>query len=211
MKVLLVNGSPNQKGCTFTALSEVAKALDAEKVGTEMFHIGTKPIGGCLGCRKCHGTGKCVRGEDRVAECLAIAGEFDGFVFGTPVYFASANGALSTFMNRLFIQDLCSGENRFRLKPAAAVVSARRAGTTATFDQMNKYFAISQMPIVSSSYWNMVHGNTPEEVKQDIEGLQTMRVLGRNMAFLLKCREAGLKAGISLPENEEIVETNFIR
>jgi multimeric flavodoxin WrbA len=210
MKVLLVNGSPNKEGCTFTALSEVAKTLNDEGIETKIFNIGIKPIAGCIACRKCMEQGKCVF-DDSVNKCAEITGQFDGFVFGTPVYYASANGAMSAFMDRLFISDLCSGKNSFYLKPAAAVVSARRAGTTATFDQMNKYFTITQMPVVSSSYWNQVHGEAPDEVRQDIEGMQVMRVLGRNMAFMLKCKEAGLKAGVALPKREEPVETNFIR
>lgn len=210
MKILLVNGSPNKEGCTFTALSEVTKTLNEEGIETEIFHIGTKPIAGCTACGKCQESGKCIF-DDKVGECLDIAGRFNGFVFGTPVYYASANGAMSAFMDRLFFADLCSGKNSFYLKPAAAVVSARRAGTTAAFDQMNKYFTISQMPVVSSQYWNMVHGNTPDEVRQDLEGMQVMRVLGRNMAFMLKCKEAGLKAGVPLPRVEEPVKTNFIR
>jgi multimeric flavodoxin WrbA len=210
MKVLLVNGSPHREGCTFTALSEVAKTLGEEGVETQIFQIGTKPVSGCLACQKCLELGKCVI-NDRVNECLEIADRYDGFVFGTPVYYASANGAMSAFMDRLFISNLCSGKECFYLKPAAAVISARRAGTTATFDQINKYFTISQMLVVSSQYWNMVHGNTPEEVRQDIEGLQTMRTLARNMAFMLKCKEAGLKVGVSLPRREEVIETNFIR
>lgn len=210
MRVLLVNGSPNRQGCTFTALSEVARTLNDEGVETEIFHIGAKPIAGCLGCQHCMGTGRCVF-DDVVNECHAKIAGFDGFVFGSPVYYASANGALSAFMDRLFISELCKGSGDFYLKPAAAVVSARRAGTTATFDQLNKYFTISQMPVVSSQYWNMVHGNTPDEVRQDIEGMQTMRTLGRNMAFLLKCIKAGREAGVELPRREEPVETNFIR
>ncbi len=150
MKVLLVNGSPHKEGCTFTALSEVAKSLNEEGIETEIFNIGTKPMAGCIACRKCMELGKCVF-EDAVNQCAEIAGQFDGFIFGTPVYYASANGAMSAFMDRLFISDLCSGRNSFYLKPAAAVVSARRAGTTATFDQMNKYFTITQMPVVSCS------------------------------------------------------------
>lgn len=209
MKVLLVNGSPNKEGCTYTALSEVAKTLNNEGIETEIFHIGAKPIAGCLGCRKCMEKGKCVF-DDSVNVCLEKLNEFDGFVFGTPVYFASANGAMSAFMDRLFIAEMCTGKNAFYMKPAACVVSARRAGTTATFDQMNKYFTMCQMPVVSSQYWNMVHGYTPEDVKKDLEGLQTMRTLGRNMAFLLKCREIGLKSGLTLPEREEPIETNFI-
>ncbi|MDO4576419.1 MAG: flavodoxin family protein [Planctomycetia bacterium] len=210
MKVLLVNGSPHKEGCTFTALSEVAKTLNEEGVETEIFQLGTKPLAGCLACQKCLELGKCVL-NDRVNDCLEIAGQFDGFVFGTPVYFASANGAMIAFMDRLFAANILNARSCFYLKPAAAVVSARRAGTTATFDLMNKYFTISQMPIVSSQYWNAVHGNTPEEVRQDIEGLQTMRTLGRNMAFMLKCKEAGINAGVELPRREEIVRTNFTR
>lgn len=210
MKVLLINGSPNKNGCTFTALSQVANTLNEEGIETQMFHIGTKPIAGCLGCQKCMETGECVF-DDKVNECAELLGQFDGFVFGTPVYYASANGAMSAFMDRLFISELCRGTNHFYMKPAAAVVSARRAGTTATFDQMNKYFTMTQMPVVSSQYWNMVHGNTPDEVRQDIEGMQVMRTLARNMAFLLKCKKAGMEAGIQLPVREDIIETNFIR
>jgi multimeric flavodoxin WrbA len=183
MKVLLVNGSPNKEGCTFTALSEVAKTLQEDGIETQIFHIGNKPMAGCLGCRKCMEIGKCVF-NDSVNECLEIAGQFDGFIFGSPVYFASANGAMSAFLDRLFIANLCSGKNSFYLKPGAAIVSARRAGTTAAFDQLNKYFTMSQMPVVSSHYWNMVHGEAPEQVVQDLEGMQIMRTLGKNMALV---------------------------
>ena len=210
MKVLLINGSPHQNGCTFTALSEVAKTLNEEHIQTEVFHIGTKPIAGCLACQKCGETGKCVF-DDCVNECAGMISRFDGFVFGSPVYYASANGAMSAFMDRLFFSDGHNGKSKFYLKPAATVISARRAGTTAAFDQMNKYFTIAQMPVVSSQYWNMVHGNTPEEVRQDIEGMQIMRTLGRNMAYLLKCIEAGKRVGVSLPYQEKAVDTNFIR
>lgn len=210
MKVLLINGSPHKNGCTFTALSQVAETLNEEGIETQIFHIGTKPIAGCLGCQKCMEYGKCVF-DDKVNECAELIGQSDGFVFGTPVYYASANGAMSAFMDRLFISELCRGTDNFYMKPAAAVVSARRAGTTATFDQMNKYFTMTQMPVVSSQYWNMVHGNTPDEVRQDIEGMQVMRTLARNMAFLLKCKKAGMEAGIQLPVREDIIETNFIR
>lgn len=202
MKVLLVNGSPNKAGCTYTALSVVAKTLNEEGVDTEIFHIGKKPIAGCLGCRKCMELGRCVF-NDAVNECLEKISGFDGFIFGSPVYFASSNGAMSAFMDRLFISEMCTGKNAFYMKPAAYVVSARRAGTTATFDQMNKYFTMSQMPVVSSQYWNMVHGYTPDDVMKDLEGLQIMRTLGRNMAYLLKCLEAGSKAGVALPKREE--------
>ena len=209
MKVILVNGSPHAKGCTFTALSEVAETLNKEGVETEIFHIGTKPIIGCTACRKCTDLGRCVF-DDRVNDFVKIAGDFDGYIFGTPVHYAAASGAMTSFMDRAFYAIGRSGKESLYLKPAAAVISARRAGTTATFDQMNKYFTISQMPVISSRYWNMVHGASPEDVLQDLEGLQTMRILGRNMAFFLKCRDAGLKAGVPLPETEETVYTNFI-
>lgn len=210
MKVLLINGSAKKSGCTYTALAEVAKTLNEEGIDTEIFFIGGKPIGGCLGCGKCGELKKCIQ-DDKVNECLDKLAEADGFIFGSPVYYASANGSLVSFMDRLFMAGSRRGKESFFMKPAAAVTSARRAGTTSTIDQINKYFSISQMPIVSSKYWNMVHGNTPEEVKQDLEGMQTMRVLGRNMAFMLKCKEAGLKAGIKYPEQEEPKKTNFIR
>jgi multimeric flavodoxin WrbA len=211
MKVLLVNGSPHQKGCTYTALEEVASALTAEGIDTEIFQIGTKPLSGCIACYNCANTGNCVF-PDKVNEFIEAANSADGFVFGSPVHYASAGGAITSFMDRAFFSDALSGKNSFYLKPAAAVVSARRAGTTAAFDQLNKYFTISQMPVISSKYWNMVHGMTPDDVKKDLEGLQIMRILGRNMAWFLKCKEAGIKAGIQFPEKEaENIFTNFIR
>ena len=210
MKVLLVNGSPHAKGCTFTALEEVAMTLNAEGIETDIFQIGTKPISGCIACKTCGKTGQCVF-SDRVNEFRAIAGDADGFVFGSPVHYGSAGGAITSFLDRVFYADLCSGKQIFSLKPAASVVSARRAGTTATFDQLNKYFTLSEMPVISSRYWNMVHGQTPEDVKKDLEGLQIMRILGRNMAWFLKCKEAGIKAGVPFPEREERIATNFIR
>lgn len=210
MKVLLVNGSPHAKGCTYTALNEVAETLNHEGIETEIFQVGTKPLAGCIACKSCAKTGHCIF-DDKVNEFLKIAGDFDGYIFGSPVHYAAASGAITSFMDRAFYTDLQAGKQSFYLKPAAAVVSARRAGTTATFDQLNKYFTLTQMPIVSSQYWNMVHGATPEQVRQDLEGLQTMRTLGRNMAFFLKCKEAGIKAGIPLPERENHIFTNFIR
>jgi multimeric flavodoxin WrbA len=210
MKVLLVNGSPHEKGCTYTALAEVAKVLNEEGIKTEIFWVGLKPLIGCTACRKCVELKRCVF-NDRVNEFLAIAGGADGFVFGSPVHFAAATGAITSFMDRAFYADLQSGKNSFYLKPGAAIVSARRAGTTATFDQLNKYFTISEMPVISSRYWNMVHGRAPEDVKKDLEGMQTMRILARNMAWFLKCKEAGSKAGVKLPAQEEIVFTNFIK
>lgn len=210
MKVLLVNGSPHEKGCTYTALMEVAGVLENEGIGAEVVWIGNKPLSGCIDCRACLEKKKCIF-DDKVNEVLAVAQSVDGFIFGSPVHYAAASGAMTSFMDRLFFADLLSGRQSFALKPAAAVVSARRAGTTATFDQLNKYFTISQMPIISSRYWNMVHGATPEDVQKDLEGLQTMRVLARNMAWFLKCKEAGLKAGVPVPVQEENIYTNFIR
>ena len=210
MKVLLVNGSPHKEGCTYTALTEVAGTLEAEGIETEIFWIGNRPIGGCIGCKSCDETGRCVF-DDVVNRFWEKAEEADGFIFGSPVHFASASGNLTAFMDRLFHSTSRSGHDAFYLKPAAAVLSARRAGTTASFDQLNKYFTIREMPVVSSCYWNMVHGSTPEEVRQDGEGLYTMRVLGRNMAYLLRCQEAARKLQIPLPEREPRVRTNFIR
>ena len=206
MKVILVNGSPHEKGCTYTALAEVAGILAEEGLAAQIFQLGSDAISGCTDCGACFTLGRCVI-DDKVNEFLALAKEADGFVFGSPVYYASANGALTSFMDRAFF----AGSDAFYLKPAAAVISARRAGTTATFDQLNKYFAISQMPIISSQYWNMVHGMEPEDVRKDLEGLQIMRTLGRNMAWFLRCKEAAAKAGVPLPKREEGVYTNFIR
>ncbi len=206
MKVLLVNGSPHKEGCTWTALCEVAGALKKQGVESEIFQVGTDPVSGCLGCGNCRKTGRCVI-DDNVNGLLDKAEETDGFVFGSPVHFAAASGMLTSFMDRVFY----AGKKMFELKPAASVVSCRRGGATATFDQINKYFTISNMPVVGSQYWNMVHGNTPEEVKQDKEGLQTMRTLGNNIAWLLKCIRAGKDAGIELPGKEKPERTNFIR
>lgn len=210
MKVLLINGSPHEKGCTYTALMEVATTLEKEGIDADLFWIGNKPLPGCIACKSCVEKKQCIF-NDRVNEFLAIAANADGFVFGSPVHYAAASGAITSFMDRAFYADLLAGRQSFYLKPAAAVVSARRAGTTATFDQLNKYFTISEMPVISSRYWNMVHGAAPEEVKQDLEGLQTMRVLAKNMAWFLKCKEAGMKAGVPFPEKEENIYTNFIR
>ncbi len=211
MKVLLVNGSPHAKGCTYTALCEAAETLNQEGIETELFWIGNKPIGGCIGCRKCGEIGDCVF-DDVVNQFRRKAMSADGFIFGSPVHYAGATGNMTAFMDRVFYSELRGNANQaFYLKPAAAVISARRAGTTATFDQINKYFAIQEMPIVSSRYWNMVHGTNPDEVRQDAEGMYTMRVLGRNMAYLLRCMEAARNAEISLPEKETPVFTNFVR
>lgn len=206
MKVILVNGSPHEKGCTYTALTEVQKTLEKNKIETEILWVGNKPISGCLGCGNCIKTGKCFM-EDKVNEFLEKVPEADGFVFGTPVHFASGSGMITSFMDRVFY----GRRELFKNKLASAVVSCRRGGATSTFDQINKYFAMNNMPIVTSQYWNMVHGSKPEDVLKDEEGLQTMRTLANNMSWLLKCIEAGKKSGIKEPENEKIISTNFIR
>ncbi|MDD3217711.1 MAG: flavodoxin family protein [Lachnospiraceae bacterium] len=209
MKVLLVNGSPHKNGCTFTALTEVASELEKAGIETEIFQMGSSNIRGCNGCGVCgrNQNGRCVHDDDAVNALLEKAETCDGFVVGSPVYYASPNGSLLALLDRAFYAG-----NSFAYKPAAAVVSARRAGTTASLEVLNKYFTISNMPVVSSKYWPMVHGNCAEEAKQDLEGMQIMRTLGRNMAWLLKSIEAGRKAGIELPQPEEVNQrTNFIR
>lgn len=205
MKVILINGSPNAKGCTYTALEEVSKTLKSEGIETEIIHVGHKDIRGCIGCRQCKTKGKCVF-NDIVNDIAPKFKECDGIVIGSPVYFASANGTLVSFIDRLFYSMTADKT----MKVGAAVVSCRRGGNSATFDELNKYFTISQMPIASSQYWNMVHGNSPEEVQQDLEGLQTMITLGKNMAFLIKSIQLGKKE-FGLPEKEEHKFTNFIR
>ena len=210
MKVMLVNGSPNKKGCTYTALTEIAKTLETYDIETEIFWIKTKPITGCIACGKCAELGKCTF-DDVVNEFVEKAYDADAFVFGSPVYYASANGSMVSFLDRSFYSNSHgAGAEAFKNKPGAVICSARRGGTTATYDQLIKYLGISQMPIISSFYWNMVHGNTPEEVMQDEEGLGTMRQLAHNMAFFLKCIEAGEEKGITLTQ-EPKPRTNFIR
>ena len=206
MKVLLINGSPKEKGCTYTALAEVSKELLANGIESEIFHIGKDPIGGCWGCKACKTTGKCVQ-NDIVNIAVQKLKEADGVVVGSPVHYASASGSVTAFLDRVFY----SGSSNFADKPAAAIVSCRRGGATAAFDQLNKYFTISNMPIVSSQYWSMVHGNTPDEVIQDEEGMQTMRTLAKNMAWLLKCIKAGEDAGVKKPDREPKITTNYIR
>ena len=205
MKVLLVNGSSREHGCTDRALREVAAALNAEGIDTEMFFIGNAPIPDCTACMSCRKTGKCV--FDDVANRLTEkALECDGFVFGTPVYYAHPSGRILSVLDRAFYS---CGRN-FAFKPAASIVSARRSGTTASVEVLNKYFGITSMPIVSSTYWNAVHGNTPAEVEQDTEGLATMTNIGKNMAWMLKSIEAGKAAGIERPALTR-ERTNFIR
>ena len=206
MKVLLINGSPHKEGCTFTALSEIADTLKKNGIESEIFHVGTKPIANCIACGKCRETGKCVFDTDGVNEIGARLDEFDAIVLGSPVYYAGPSGQLCSFCDRLFF----SNSKKMAGKLAAAVVSCRRGGATASFDRLNKYFTITNMQIVGSQYWNMVHGFTPEDVRKDAEGLQTMRTLAQNMAWLLKCIELGKKHGINKPEYEPITFTNFI-
>lgn len=204
MKVLLINGSPNEFGCTYTALHEIEKVLNAEGIATEMFHIGNEPLPGCCGCNGCAKSSRCVF-DDRVNDALEIAEGCDAYILGSPVHFAGIAGDMKSFLDRFF------WAGNHRLKPGTAVVSCRRAGSSAALDGLNKYMTISQMPLVSAGYWNMVHGRTPEEVVQDLEGMQVMRTLGRNMAWLLKSIEAGKAAGLPLPEGEKKIRTNFIR
>lgn len=207
MKVLLLNGSPHMKGCTFTALSEAAKTLEAQGIETEIFQMGSRAMQDCIACGHCFKAGKCVFDDDGVNVFAEKARTADGFIFGSPVHYAHPSGRVQSFLTRLFF----SNGALFAHKPGAVVVSARRAGTTASLDVLAKYLHISEMVQVGSTYWNMVHGNTPEEVRQDLEGLQTMRRLGSNMAWILKCIEAGRKNGIDAPAPEEKVYTNFIR
>ncbi len=210
MKVLLINGSPHKNGCTYTALEEIAKTLKEEGIDSEIYQVGTD-IESCRGCYACGNLGRCVI-NDRVNEFVDYAKDFDGFIIGSPVHYASACGGVTAFMDRAFFSCAKAGKiETFLHKPGAAVASARRAGTTATLDQLNKYFTITQMPIISGRYWNMVHGATPEQVKQDLEGMQNMRILARNMAWHLKCKEAGEKLGVPMPKTEEVTFTNFIR
>lgn len=210
MKVLLINGSPNKNGCTFTALNEIALTLNHEGIETEIYHIDKDPIAPCRACRACGKIGHCVI-NDKVNEFVEYARNFDGYVIGSPVHYGSASGSIVPFLDRAFFVDFMSGHNSFIHKPGTAIVSARRAGTTATLDQLNKYFQINQMPIISGRYWNMVHGANSNEVKQDLEGMQNMRILARNMAYHLKCKELAQKAGLDAPKQEEVTFTNFIR
>lgn len=206
MKVILVNGSPHEKGCTYTALTEVQKTLEKNSIETEMFWIGNKAISGCLGCGHCLETNRCII-QDSVNDFLEKVEATDGFIFGTPVHFASGSGMITSFMDRVFY----GRRKLFQNKLAATVVNCRRGGASSTFEQINKYFSMNNMPIVTSQYWNMVHGSKPEDVLKDEEGMQTMRTLGNNMTWLLKCIDAGKKSGIKEPINEKIIMTNFIR
>ena len=206
MKVLMINGSPNDNGCTKRALNEIETILHKENIETEIIDLGKAPIRDCVACRICKDTGKCVFIDDIVNETIEKASTADGFIFGSPVYYAHPSGRLISFLDRVFY----AGSRNFAFKPAAAIVSARRAGTSASIDVINKYFMISNMPIVPSNYWNMVHGNKPEQVEQDLEGLQTMRIVANNMIWMLKSFELAKQQNI-VPTKENKIMTNFIR
>lgn len=206
MKALLVNGSPRPNGCTFTALTELRNTLESEGIEVELIHVGNKNIRGCIACRKCASTGKCVF-DDIVNDVAPKLAEADAFVIGAPVYFSSPAGGAISFMDRLFFSTLHTDKT---MKVGAAVVTCRRGGNTASFDVLNKYFTMTGMPVASSQYWNMVYGGSAEEVRQDAEGLQTMRTLGRNMAFMMKSIQLG-KEQFGLPQKEQPTFTNFHR
>ncbi|MCI8587425.1 MAG: flavodoxin family protein [Clostridia bacterium] len=213
MKVVLVNGSPHERGCTYTALREVQKILETYDIQTEIMWIGTKAISGCIGCNQClkkdddqKAINRCFI-DDKVNEFLDKVKDTDGFVFGTPVHFASASGQITSFLDRVFYG---RGE-MFSNKVATTIVSCRRGGATATFDQINKYALMSNMYVVGSNYWNQVHGTTPDEVKQDLEGIQTMQNLAKNMAYIIKCIKVGEKLGVEKPKYDAKIKTNYIR
>lgn len=208
MKVLLVNGGPHEKGCTYQALVEVSKELQLEGIDTEIFWLGTKPVRGCIGCGGCAKNDRhCVFNDDIVNVLIDKAKDCDGFIFGSPVHFAAASGTINSVLDRAFY----AGGAYFRYKPGATVVSARRAGTTSALENLNKYVTYNNMPLVSSGYWNMVHGTNAEEVLKDGEGVQIMHTLGKNMAWLLKCIELGKENGVNRPDSEKKIRTNFIR
>ncbi len=206
MKVLLINGSPREHGCTYTALMEAKSVFEKNGVETELVWVGKGLVAGCTACGACGKTGLCVY-EDAVNDIIRHMDEIDGILVGSPVYYAGISGQITSFLDRLFY----AGSRHVKGKPAAAIVSCRRGGASAAFEIINKYFMMTNMPVVTSQYWNQVHGNTPEEVKQDLEGLQTVRVLAQNMTWLMQCIEAGKAAGVAYPEYEPKERTNFIR
>ena len=205
MNVVLVNGSPRQNGCTFTGLNIIKEQLAENGVDAEIYQVGNKPVAGCIACMSCRKTGKCVFDNDGVNTVAAALKEADGIILGSAVHFASATGAATSFFDRLFYS---IGFDAVKLKFGASIVSCRRGGASAAFDQLNKYFTIAQMPIVSSCYLNQIHGYTPEDVYKDEEGVRTLQVLANNMAYLIKCKHA---ANIAEPEEPPRVMTNFIR
>lgn len=206
MKTLIINGSPNEHGCTYTALHEVEKTLQKHSIETEILYIGKKPISGCIACMSCLKTGTCIM-NDTVTEIQSRLDTIDAIIVGSPVYYGNATGPVLSFMDRLFfpVQDKMAG------KLGASVVSCRRGGASSAFDQLNKFFTMSNMPLVTSQYWNQVHGFTPEDVMKDEEGLQTMRTLGENMSWLLSSIDAGRKNGLKAPQYEAAIRTHFIR
>lgn len=206
MKVLMINGSPHKNGCTNAALSEIEKILHQENVQTEIIQLGNIAVKGCIGCWSCTKTGKCIV-DDIVNEIAETMDHSDALIIGSPVYYAGISGVLKAVLDRLFM----SSGKRFARKPGAAVASSRRAGSTGAFDDINRFFTMNHMPIVSANYWNEVHGRKAADVEQDVEGLQTMRMLGQNMAWMLKSMEAGKNAGVELPIYEKKLSTNFIR
>ena len=199
MKVMLVNGSPNIEGCTYVALRQIQKTLKEENIGSDIYRIGHKDIRGCIDCRKCSELGKCVF-DDEVNSFVEKADEYDGYIFGGPVYYGTINPTLTNFMTRAFFSSFFGGKKIFRLKPAAAVASARRAGTMTAIDTINRFFTWGEMPIISSTYWNVIYGTNAKEALEDLEGLKTMSILAKNMAWFLKIKELSLKEGIPLPQ-----------
>ena len=206
MKILLINGSPNEFGCTYTALAEAQKVFEANGIETEIVYLGKKPVAGCIVCGYCRKTGLCAF-DDKVNDIIEDLDNIDGIIVGSPVYYAGISGQITSFLDRLFF----AAGGKMKGKPAASVVSCRRGGASAAFEIINKYFMMTNMPVVTSQYWNQVHGNTPEEVLRDEEGLQTVRVLAQNMTWLLRSIEAGKAAGVKYPEYEPKLRTNFIR
>lgn len=208
MKVLLLNGSPHRDGATFRALKEIIIELQKEGIETELLQVGMHVVRGCKGCGTCRKNklGKCIFGDDPVNVAISKMESCDALIVGSPVHYAAAAGDITSFLDRMFY-----ASGGFPYKPGAAIVSCRRAGSTAALEQLNKYFMISNMPLVPSAYWNMVHGNNAEEVEQDEEGLMVMRTLARNMAWMLKSIEAGKASGLTPPESEGKIRTNFVR
>ena len=200
MKVLLVNGSPNREGCTYVALNQIKETLKNEGIDADIYRIGHKDIRGCIDCRKCSELGKCVY-DDEVNSFVEMAEEYDGYIFGGPVYYGNVNPTLTNFMTRVFFSSFFGGKRIFRLKPAAAVASARRAGTMTAIDTINRFFTWAEMPIISSTYWNVIYGTKAEEALQDHEGLLTMKNLARNMAWFLKIKQLSIEEGIPMPRH----------
>ena len=212
MKVLMLNGSCNANGSTKAGLDIMTKIFNAQDIETEIVCIGGKPVRDCIGCGKCADLKRCIFQDDGVNEFVEKAAKSDGFVFGSPVYYAHPSGRMQSFLDRVFFSSLCKDSYAaFRHKPAAAIVVARRAGTSASYDVLNKYFGISKMVAVGSTYWNEFHALTKEDVPKDAEGVQTLENLARNMAWLMKCIQAGREAGVPMPDIKEESLTNFVR